>query len=449
MASTTLKHRYSFSGSDTKAFGYYRRKDNNGKMYHLEAMHTLSCSIFEAKGRVRSLGFKSIRGFTRAVREISGTMIMLVIDDHPLASLMKANPYKSSYRYGGDKRSWSIDAKDTALGSTSYARYGPKTNDFIETDYTRIPTTLPPFNIFVTFQSEIPIGSEVRNLQSTPIGYETLEDGTIRQESRETVLNKTNYRRGAFEIQDVEILGEGIVTSVNDMVTEIQYQFVARDYKEFSLEEARSYIEKLERIKFESVQSVHEYDLYKEFLKLQSPPRIEIGKDGTINLTNTVQNRSVAPAAKQLLGRPSMMTKADGSNSQKTKEQQAIDYVLEQKKLNDEKKAAFVKSTFNASMSASTLAQTFSKQEAFGESTLYKVYGPTSRDGNTFPGHDYYGKKIPGTNADIEYYTVHPPKFENGEYTFKVDFSDKTGSHTHERIIKNNTGVISYADFLQ
>jgi hypothetical protein len=449
MSSTTLKHRYSFSGSDTKAYAYYRQSDNNGKMYHLEAMHTLSCSVFEAKGRVRSLGFKSIRGFTRAVREISGTMIMLVIEDHPLAPLMKANPFKGSNRYGGDKRSWSIDARETALGSTSFTRYGPQSDDFMETDYTRIPTTLPPFNIFVTFQSEIPIGSEVRNLSSTVVGHQTREDGTIIQKSRETVLNKTKYRRGGFEIQDVEILGEGIVTSVNDMVTEIQYQFVARDYKEFSLEEARSYIEKLERIKFENVQKSHEQELYLNLSNLVNPPSIVIGKDGTINLTNVVRNSSASPAAKQLLGNPNMMSRADGSNSQKTKEQEAVNYILEQKRLNDEKKAAFVKSTYYATISASSLAKTFSKQEASGESTLYKVYGPTNRNGQTSPGHDYYGEKIPGTNADIEYYTVHPPKFENGEYTFKVDFSNKSGSHTHERIIKNATGQISYADFLQ
>lgn len=446
MSTTTLKHRYSFSGSDTKAFGYYRQSDNSGKMYHLESMHTLSCSIFEAKGRVRSLGFKSIRGFTRAVREISGTMIMLVIEDHPLASLMKANPHKAKRNYGGDKRSWSIDGKDTALGSTSYARYGPRTEDFRENDYTRIPTTLPPFNIFVTFQSEIPVGSEVRNLKTTPIGYETLSDGRIRQESQQTTLNKVQYRRGAFEIQDVEILGEGIVTSVNDMVTEIQYQFVARDYKEFSLEETRQFIRKMERIKFETVKTSHEKSLYKDLLNMKNPPMLKIGPDGTITFTNVVQNSSQAPATRQLLGKPNMMSSEANLKSQKTKEEKAVQYILEQKRLADEKA---VKAKYTASMTAGTLQGTFEKQRQSGESRLYQVYPPKSLNGETFPGHEYYGQKIPGTNQDIKYYTVHPPKFDGTEYSFKVDFSNETGSHTHERIIKNTTGIISYADFLQ
>lgn len=311
MASTTLKHRYSFSGSDTKAFGYYRRSDNGGKMYHLEAMHTLSCSVFEAKGRVRSLGFKSIRGFTRAVREISGTMIMLVIDDHPLASLMKANPHKRRHTYGGDKRSWSIDGKETALGSTSFARYGARSDDFIESDHTRIPTTLPPFNIFVSFQSEIPIGSEARKTTSRRTGsqvsitdpndpfYATYQDTYV-----DTYQNEIKYKRGGFEIQDVEILGEGIVTSVNDMVTEIQYQFVARDYKEYSLDETRSYFEKFEKERFEFERRKTSAFYFNEYMK-----KAIIANDGLIeNLGNTMNITTVAfpratasSAVKQLL----------------------------------------------------------------------------------------------------------------------------------------------------
>lgn len=311
MASTTLKHRYSFSGSDTKAFGYYRRSDNGGKMYHLEAMHTLSCSVFEAKGRVRSLGFKSIRGFTRAVREISGTMIMLVIDDHPLASLMKGNPYKSRRTYGGDKRSWSIDGIETALGSTSFARYGARSEDFIETDHTRIPTTLPPFNIFVSFQSEIPIGSEVRKTNSRLTGSQVAVTNpddplyAVYQDTyADTYRNEIKYKRGGFEIQDVEILGEGIVTSVNDMVTEIQYQFVARDYKEYSLDETRSYFAEFEKQRFEFERrraSAFHFNEYMQRAILANDGLIE-NLGNTMNITTVAFPRATASSAvKQLL----------------------------------------------------------------------------------------------------------------------------------------------------
>lgn len=251
MASTTLKHRYSFSGSDTKAYAYYRQSDNNGKMYHLESMHTLSCSVYEAKGRVRSLGFKSIKGFTRAVREISGTMIMLVVEDHPLRDLMEGNPYNNSY-YGGDRRSWSLDAHKTARGSSNSYRYGPDTNFFSENDTTRVPTTLPPFNMVLTYSTEIPIKSkkiiqEPRSLGSSSKAllyydqdnYEAtgqLNNVKTTEKFQQGSYYETEYKTAAMELIDVEIFGEGIVNSVNDMVTEIQYQFVARDYREFSLD---------------------------------------------------------------------------------------------------------------------------------------------------------------------------------------------------------------------
>lgn len=443
MATTSLKHRYSFSGSDTKAFGYYRQSDNNGKMYHLESMHTLSCSVFEAKGRVRSLGFKSIRGFTRAVREISGTMIMLVIEDHPLASLMKANPFKANNTYGGDKRSWSIDGKETARGSTSYARYGSNSEDFAESDYTRIPTTLPPFNIFVTFQSEIPIGSEVRNTNERSVGY---DPGSMLQQTQFTQEKVTKYRRGGFEIQDVEILGEGIVTSVNDMVTEIQYQFVARDYKEFSLDQTREFIKRTQGTRFEKLKSSHERNLLEHY---KNPGTIQI-QDGTITLTNTAANMSMmSPAQKQLLGRSSALDYMDGSTSLRTKEEDAVRFILEQNRLNDEKKANFNKAVSKASLSAGSLSNSFDKQSNSGKSQLYGVYAPRSLNGQEYSGHDFYGQKIPGTNVDIEYYTVYPREFDGSEYSFKVDLVDKSGSHTHERVIKNNSGVIDYADFLE
>jgi hypothetical protein len=313
MSSTTLKHRYSFSGSDTKAFAYYNQSDNDGKMYRLESMHTLSCSVFEAKGRVRSLGFKSIKGFTRAVREISGTMIMLVIEDHPLRDLMENNPYNNSY-YGGDKRSWSLDAHKTARGSSNSYRYGPSSSFFSENDSTRIPTTLPPFNIVLTYGTEIPIKSKkiLQKPRSTGPSSEALlyydsEDvgASGRLNNLKTTNSfqqasyyKTEYKVAAMELIDVEIFGEGIVNSVNDMVTEIQYQFVARDYKEFSLDK-RTFAEmsnfefnNFEKITYSKVDSEQWEEVRRKNLNL--PPLVDgskrVSEDGMSEFSITTDS---------------------------------------------------------------------------------------------------------------------------------------------------------------
>ena len=273
MSNTSLSHRYSFSGSDTKVFGYY----TGGSKYHLEAMHTLSCSVYEAKGRVRSLGFKSIRGFSRAVREISGTMIMVVVGGHPLRSLMDANPYSSSLYYGaGDSRSWSIDATKTARGSSSLYQYGEDEGYFSERDTTRIPTTLPPFNILVHFQSEIPVGSVTRG------------------DEQEKVSN------AAFELIDVEIMGEGIVTSVNDMITEIQYQFVARDYKEYALN-MESYSDKVqEQDLLEKAEEDSWRELQKRIDRLGATSAFRY-ESGDIEISSITNGSNSSPFLKELL----------------------------------------------------------------------------------------------------------------------------------------------------
>lgn len=249
----SLVNRYSYSGSDAKVFAYFDKR-NHKNIVPLESMHTISFSIYEAKGRVRSLGFKSIRGFTRAVREISGTMIMTIIEDHPLAKLMAVNPYQDSILYGSETRSsWSIDATNTALGARKSV--GPTGDYFKEEDIgRRAPTTLPPFNIMVQYNTEVP--SKVTNrtvAHTTKTRIKKAEKGdvwglddyklesSLPQALYAETTNTAKYKDymdgvAIVELIDVELMGQGIVTSVNDMVTEVQYQFVARDYREFQLD---------------------------------------------------------------------------------------------------------------------------------------------------------------------------------------------------------------------
>lgn len=435
MSSSTLKHRYSFSGSDTKVFAYY----SGNELLPLEGMHTLSCSVYEAKGRVRSLGFKSIRGFARSVREISGTMIMLVINDHPLKPLMVKNPYYQSSYYGnGDKRSWSFDAHKTARGSSSVYRYGPTADYFEESDYVRIPTTLPPFNLLVHFQSEIPVGSSIERIKREVVERKADRDSMgntyLFSEYKDTMRESLNYKKGAFELVDVEIMGEGIVTSVNDMVTEIQYQFVARDYKEYSLDKTRAYFRDIEKRTFESESNRLQNDLFERF-KNDKDVIMEIGQDGTILLTNVNMSRETpAYLRKQLfpyIAPPNFSSINDGL----LQEESIVD------KINQDYRKMIEGRTNAVAASSSPLHVLIGQRAETGDSKVYSVG----------VGHPFYEKVIPQTNgtSQISYYTVYPATEKNGEYTFKVTMSSKDGKVYNDRIIKNNTGQISYEDFLE
>ena len=103
---------YSFSGADVTAHAYFPGKPEN--VIHLHSMHSVSTSIYEAKDRVRSLGFRGVRGFTRSIREISGTMIFVVIADHPLKGLMYHDP--SQTYISGSESSFSLDLYETGRG---------------------------------------------------------------------------------------------------------------------------------------------------------------------------------------------------------------------------------------------------------------------------------------------------------------------------------------------
>jgi len=305
MAWTSLKHRYSYSGSDAKAYAYFKANSpgyawkNEGKGVQLEAMHTISFSIFEAKGRVRSLGFKSIRGFTRAVREISGTMIMMVIEDHPLAGLMAINPSNRNEVYGISDRSWSLDGKSTAISARGNA--GPHAGYFKEQDQMRrAPTTLPPFNIMIEYNTEVPDSVMTNGPQpGGALGYRDVQKSEEMGDYSRTIYGVRDSA-AIVELIDVEIMGQGIVTSVNDMVTEVQYQFVARDYREFmketkAIEELWSVDDPEEMLKKADNEHLKEIR--------DKNKQVEVKTDGSVEITTPVNEMTdtLDEAAKSIL----------------------------------------------------------------------------------------------------------------------------------------------------
>ena len=86
--------KYSFSGADAKSYFVVPKSKSEGggkggvNFLPIEALSTISVQAYEPVGRARALGFRGIRGFAHSVREIAGTMVMTVINDHPLRPLM-------------------------------------------------------------------------------------------------------------------------------------------------------------------------------------------------------------------------------------------------------------------------------------------------------------------------------------------------------------------------
>jgi hypothetical protein len=195
--STTGTIKYSYSGADCKAVAYYDTDLDYGTgasaIINLDSLATISYSIYEAKSPVRALGHRAVKGYTKGIRTIAGSMVFLVIEDHPLAELVGLDRLSKAY------------SKDAETKGVSF-RSSEGGKRFIS-------TMLEPFNIGLFYKTEVAFnrgGDKGRTY-------------------------RRNFRDGAhLVISKINIISEGMVTSVNDMVTEITMQFVAEDI--FNLE---------------------------------------------------------------------------------------------------------------------------------------------------------------------------------------------------------------------
>lgn len=152
---------------------------------HLTQMATISVSIHEAKSPVRRIGERGVSGYTRGIRTIAGTIVFLIIEDHPLRMLAAKDPANIYSNLVG----WSRDLETKGRGSG----YGEIRFD------NKISTLISPMNIMLRYQTEVAEGAGA-----------------------------------SMMLEGVEFVNEGIVTSVNDMVTEVVCQFVAQDIRPFT-----------------------------------------------------------------------------------------------------------------------------------------------------------------------------------------------------------------------
>lgn len=220
---TSRPHRYSFSGADAKGFAYYPGMED--KIHLLESLNTISISVHEAKGQGRALGYRSVKGVAKGIRTIGGSIIMTVIEDHPLRDLVSSvGEYagREPAAWGG----WSLDRGQMGTG-TALDNF-----DFNN----KLATLLPPFNILMTFVSEGAQFSD-RKVYTSDIrsGSGPVDTLTVNSDPDST---EQNLRGSAYDIpgagyliEYIDIIDVGMVTSTNDVVTELTLSFIARNFR--------------------------------------------------------------------------------------------------------------------------------------------------------------------------------------------------------------------------
>lgn len=211
--SSALGFTYSYSGADCKTFAFFpgieflakkvqdkKLSEKLKKVIPLDSLATVSISVHEAKSPVRRLGERGVAGYSRGIRTIAGTMVFVVIEDHPLRRLAMYDPANVYDELIG----WSRDLKTKGTGSLD--------NKMNINYFNKVATLISPVNVVMHYQTEV--------------GFE----------KKDKEGKKATYAPpgASMMLEGVEFINEGIVTSVNDMVTEVVVQFVAQDFTEFT-----------------------------------------------------------------------------------------------------------------------------------------------------------------------------------------------------------------------
>jgi len=173
---TTNLFPFSFSGADVRAFV---TPSSNNTGFYLDTLATISFQVNEQKSPVRRMGRPNVVGFTKSIRTIAGTMVLIILRDHPAHKIIDNSKYH--------KLGMTTDTKNS---SGFFA-------------------TKKPFDLKLVYQSEDQI-----------VGIERL------------AADNEDYH-SEFNIYGIEIISQSITTSINDMMTEVVVQFMAKDYEEF------------------------------------------------------------------------------------------------------------------------------------------------------------------------------------------------------------------------
>lgn len=175
MIPAATNYKYSFSGSDITTIAWF----DVTAAVPLTTLTTCTFEINERKGNVRALGNRAVRGRTSAIRTIGGTMVFNIVNSHPLSELIALR--------GESPAQWIYTADQSRN---------------IKSPGLQMPTTLPPFNLTL--------------FGTTELQYTLSGEGA-------------KYPHVATSLFGIEFLSEQLVFSVNNILTEVVYQFEALD----------------------------------------------------------------------------------------------------------------------------------------------------------------------------------------------------------------------------
>ena len=233
-----MNYNYSFSGSDCHTFISFMEPNYLREWVQLDSVNTLSISVHEQRSQVRRLGHAGPVGFAGSVRTIAGSIIMTVINENPFNDLIKAAKLQSKFSTRVAKTEIAA-YKDLRLpynyGAIDINYEYQRTNNPATSSYS-IPniTTLPPTKIRMRFVSEYHSNNPNRAFQSV---------------NKQETANTDREVERIMELHNVVFISENVVTSVNNMVTELVLQFIASDFIEFTKQKNET--EKIEAVKLE------------------------------------------------------------------------------------------------------------------------------------------------------------------------------------------------------
>jgi len=192
---------------------------------------------------------------------VAGSMIFTVIDDHPLRMLLADDVHYSArnrlnsrfgteehvneddpqaYRRGSE---WSVDMGEKGVGHpltppNSFSRTGDKVvRDATYLDEVlhsgKVATMLSPFDFLLVYTTEVAQQEAVyegqnENMEVTGAAFSGNPGATANARFRHRSAT------AALLLQGVELFDQGLVTSVNDVVSEMTFNFVCRDIKDFA-----------------------------------------------------------------------------------------------------------------------------------------------------------------------------------------------------------------------
>jgi len=167
--------RSSFSGADILVCGFLAGADPALKSPPIKLEpQTITISCFREKVPVRALGHTNALGFTRGPRTYAGSIINTVIERHPLYQFLEI----------GRETNPAADAQFNFSYDEQRRR--------LVKDYRYTPDALPPLNLILMLQNEM-------------------------------------GNRSSIVIMGVEFVNDGMTMSIEDVLTENTYQYVARD----------------------------------------------------------------------------------------------------------------------------------------------------------------------------------------------------------------------------